>query len=178
MRCFLAINLPEETKEHLEDIILKIEAKNRHQEVKWTETEHLHLTLGFIEEIDQDTLKNIIIDLEALNVPKDFFLSLNRLGVFPNENSPRVIKISLLDNGNNLPSINSFIKNVFIKHNIPVDEHPFSPHITIGRVKRPGVYLRLDQTIKPISFSVNSIDLMKSELTSAGPIYTLLKSFR
>jgi len=177
MRCFIAINLPDEIKAYLEDIILKLEVKNRHQEIKWTEAENLHLTLGFIEEIDEATLDKLRLDMSGLVIPQDFFLCLGKLGVFPNEQSPRVIKINLADTGNKIATIIAFIKKIFVKYNIPIDEHPFNPHITVGRVKRPGVYLRLEQSIKPISFAVNSIDLMQSELTSTGPIYSLLKSF-
>ena len=178
MRCFVAINLPDEVKNYLEDIILKIEKENSHLRAKWSSSENLHLTLGFIEEIDDQTLGKLATDLETLAIPNNFILSLGQLGVFPNNYNPRIIKLDLNNPQGELRPLYSAIKEIFEKNNIPADNRPFFPHITLARLKSRGARVRLSRNIDHLSFVVNSVELIKSELTPAGPIYTILQSYK
>ncbi|MDP2664070.1 MAG: hypothetical protein Q8P08_01380 [bacterium] len=65
-----------------------------------------------------------------------------------------------------------------------VKEFNLSPHVTLGRLKtwqwrqmepeeRPEVSEEID-----LSFEVNSIEVMESQLKRFGPEYTVLESFR
>ncbi len=174
MRCFLAINLSDEIKDYLEDLILKIGKSTPYLRVKWVERENLHLTLGFIENIDESTLKKLSTDLDDLSLPENLILCLGELGLFPNDIKPRIVKISLHDTEKKLGLINDQIKQIFKQNNLPIDEKPFSPHITLGRIKTASAWVRLEKT-EPRCFNVVSIDLMKSKLTPSGPTYSCLK---
>lgn len=178
MRCFLAISLPQEVKDYLEDIILLLEKNNRRLRATWPSPENLHLTLGFIEEINNESLSKLESDLKSISLPADFMLSLNKLGGFPHTINPRVIKLSLTDRDGHLRPIRRLIQAAFTKNGIPTDNRPFSPHITMARIKDYGARVRLMVNIEPLSFMVSAIELIKSELTPSGPIYTILQSYK
>ena len=176
MRCFIAINLPQEVKAYLEDLILHVEKNNYTQKIKYNEPENLHLTLSFIEEIDEPTLEKLKSRLAEIKIPNNLFLELDSLGGFPSKEKPRVVKVSLAEDGKQLIEIKKQLNSILAELNIPIENREFSPHITIGRIKHLNSRLKLKQTIDHLSFQVKSIDLMKSKLTPAGPIYSLLKS--
>ena len=105
MRLFLAINLPKEIKNYLEDTVFRIEKLNNPLPIKWANFKDLHLTMGFIENITQDKLTKLQSLLEkTLSLPT-FILALEEPGLFPNEQNPRVVKISLTDNAKQLQKI-------------------------------------------------------------------------
>jgi 2'-5' RNA ligase len=63
------------------------------------------------------------------------------------------------------------------------EKRPFKSHLTIGRVRRGA--MRLDDLgksiaeaeYKPLKLSVDRVNLVKSELTPSGAIYTTLETF-
>jgi 2'-5' RNA ligase len=62
-----------------------------------------------------------------------------------------------------------------------VDARAFRPHVTLGRVKHDvtteqvGTWARLATNVRyRAAIDVRSIDIMQSELSSAGPRYTVL----
>jgi 2'-5' RNA ligase len=52
---------------------------------------------------------------------------------------------------------------------------PFSPHLTLGRVKRDNDQIRLPwgRGVVPASFTVREITLMESQLRPEGPLYSV-----
>jgi len=56
-------------------------------------------------------------------------------------------------------------------------DKPFSPHLTIGRVKVPRRNPELEEAIRSLTFErvefrINGLILTKSELRPQGPIYS------
>jgi 2'-5' RNA ligase len=65
---------------------------------------------------------------------------------------------------------------------LPHADRPFSPHLTLGRVKEPGDFSALWDTVKVTTFVGQRIDaadvrLVWSTLTPAGPVYRDVESF-
>lgn len=67
------------------------------------------------------------------------------------------------------------------------EERKFSPHLTLGRVKNPlnpeeknFLVSRLAEKtdFSGLSFLVDTIQLIKSDLTGNGPIYSVIQSFK
>lgn len=55
------------------------------------------------------------------------------------------------------------------------EERPFSPHITLGRVKDSGRVQALDWSVglAELGVLVTAVKLVQSELRPSGPVYTL-----
>ena len=95
------------------------------------------------------------------------------VGFFPNFKNPKVFWIGIKEQPQ-LFTLKKLIDNGLDNINIHYDNKPFSPHLTIGRIKTP---LKIkpeigEALVFEASFLVTEIHLMKSDLLSGGPVYT------
>ena len=76
------------------------------------------------------------------------------------------------------------LENQLSQAGYPPEEREFSAHLTVCRVKNPTAGFKLAEAVgqfaqlKLGSLSANAIQVYQSQLTPAGPIYTLLGSFK
>jgi RNA 2',3'-cyclic 3'-phosphodiesterase len=176
MRVFIGIDLPKEIKEYLYDIsthFLDIKGK-----IKYVSKENFHITLKFLDEVNEQTLNNLILALDKITY-KEMNLKLERLGFFPNERHFKVLWLGI-----------SPEEEIFDIHKI-VDfslskyftvEKNFLGHITIARinfVEQKNRFIEISKkiNIEKKEFKVNSFKLFKSTLVPSGPIYEVIKEF-
>jgi 2'-5' RNA ligase len=113
---------------------------------------------------------------------KGFDLQVGGLGSFPNARQPRVLWLGLHATAA-LISTQQTIEAGAVRLGYQKEERPFSPHLTIGRVKQ-GLPAREQEkitlTLNTVQLGniatarVDSIHLFKSDLQPGGPIYTKL----
>ncbi|MCW1296152.1 MAG: RNA 2',3'-cyclic phosphodiesterase [Candidatus Parvarchaeota archaeon] len=182
MRCFIAIEVPGEIKEKIISLQKEIEKSNA--DLKFVENENLHLTLKFLGEIDEEKIKEINAIIEEIT--KDthkFKIQLSMLGVFPNFNYLRVIWVGVTEGKNEILELHSKLDSKLREIGIKKDEQ-FETHLTIARVRSARNKDLLIKKIKEFyhtqigEFEVDEIKLKKSTLTSTGPIYTDLRTFK
>ena len=170
MRCFISIDLSVEATREIERLQRIIKP---HFIGKTTSSENLHLTLKFLDEIENTTLDNVKKKLSKIE-HQSFELTLNGLGVFSQQFIKMVwVKVSTVP----LQSlIDNCLKVIF------EPEHRFMSHITIARVKKikdKQLFLKLINatTINKIIFIVREFYLKESILTNEGPIYKVIKKY-
>lgn len=169
MRCFIAIDLPEEVKNELSLIQKRLpEAK-----MNLVATENLHLTLLFLGDLADFQVDQVKQSLKEIKFNK-FKAYLNGLGVFPNENLIRVVWVAL-EPKELLRGLQNKISDKIKILGLKVDER-FESHVTLSRVKpiqdTPKFLSGMHQIqVKPIQFEVQGFALKKSTLTGQGPIY-------
>ena len=173
MRLFIAINLPKEVKDYLFD--LQKEFKD-YGKINFIHKKNLHLTLKFLGNVDDNKLKEIKEKLNKVK-SKNFEISLNSLGIFPDKEFIRILWIDL-NPKNKVIELAQKIDQELIQF---PNDHPFSDHITLGRVKiiknKDEFLKKLSLELKPLTFKVNSFELMKSDLSKDGPEYTILETY-
>ena len=174
MRLFIAIELPGDVKKTLARLRADIPG------ARWVPVEQLHLTLSFLGEVDNATTK-LLVDKLAQIKASEFNIRFAEAGCFPNQRQPRVLWVGLKPEPllNNLASM---VRNVALSCNIPQEERPFSPHITLARirqqVKQPiTAFFDLYQKQELPSIPVREFILFQSQLTPQGALHTPLKSF-
>ena len=174
MRLFIAIELPDEIKRLLGRMRTEIPGS------RWVPMEQIHLTLAFLGEVDDATLKLLTAELASIQAP-GFRLCFSATGCFPDRRRPRVLWVGLEPEPllNNLASL---VRKAVLACNIPQEERPFSPHITLARLKFPAtreVAPFLDQPQKdglpPIG--VREFILFQSRLTPRGAVHTAINVF-
>lgn len=173
MRLFIAIELPEEVLKHFKFL----QSKLKSDFVNQTFSGQQHLTLKFLGNLDSaddvvELLKKVSFD--------PFEVCLSKCGVFPDEDFVRVVWVGV-EPEKPLVELQKKVEDALKPLDIRND-HSFSPHITLSRVKfvKDKVeFNKIVQSLKPepVKFSVNSFKLIKSDLTPQGPIYTVLASF-
>jgi 2'-5' RNA ligase len=171
MRCFIAIDIPEEIKEKIMKIEKELEEKIK-ESAKFVERENLHITLKFLGEIEENKAQKI---KEIINsIPfTPFKIKLKGVGVFPNEKFIRVIWIG--GESKELEDIAKYLDEKLKSEKFKSEE--FIIHLTIARVKSKvniSDFLKKYQGYEFGEFEVDNVSqikLKKSILTSKGPVY-------
>jgi len=178
MRLFIASPLTHEVEEFLAEIIFDL--KQKRGRVKWVDANNIHLTLKFLGETDENKVDSIISAIKRISVKHKKIDSLvDKIGVFPNLNRPRVIWAGLAESVELLKLLARDIENNMADIGFEKEKRPFKSHLTLGRVKEDSGLYELKEAIKsyiiepqPITF--DKIVLFKSTLTRSGPIYDRL----
>jgi 2'-5' RNA ligase len=100
-------------------------------------------------------------------------------GAFPTLRRPRVLWIGLAPNPALDPLYES-VERACDAAGLGRERRPWHPHVTLGRVRDgaridAGALARAAEAVRPdVTFTVNTVDLMRSELAPAGARYTRL----
>ncbi len=180
-RLFLAINLPPKIKEQLNDSVLKLQKNNKNKPIKWVEKENLHLTLHFLGSVPEEKIPVINQAIEPIvrAFPSLKFSLSNLINAFPDLINPKVIFLEMkeLNDGKTI-ELQKEIGEGLKKLGFEIDYRPFKLHLTLGRVKFKTSLQIPNFSFQISDFRIHSIDLMESQLTPTGPIYTCLKQYK
>ncbi len=114
-----------------------------------------------------------------------FHLALGGTGVFPNPHRTQIVWVGLSGVLEPLLALQKNIEAEVSPLGYPTEARPFSPHLTLGRVRdyaSPGQRQSLGELVTGTHFEnsppfeVTSVSLMKSELSRSGATYTQLAS--
>jgi RNA 2',3'-cyclic 3'-phosphodiesterase len=183
IRAFIAIELPKEIKKELSVVQSKLNTPSKDY-IKWVDPDGIHLTLKFLGKVAEDKVKDII---EAMTVSvqgiRPFNLSLKGLGVFPNANRTQVAWVGLTGELSQLSKLHKQLEAELEKLGFAVEKRRFSPHITLARLRNQASPIErqaLGKLIGETGFisdkviKVTAINLLKSQLTRSGAIYSRL----
>jgi 2'-5' RNA ligase len=189
-RTFIALELNEALQRYLGDIISRVALEL--PILRWVNPASIHLTLAFLGYLTDEQLETAIdaARLAALQaVP--FECRLKGLNIFGSLSQPRVIWMSVEDlpsgkiQGSPLQHVHRVLSRELELRGFEVEKRPFSPHLTLARIKQPLtpdeqqrlqrlLHSRLAGSSSAI-YQVNTLSVMKSELSRSGAKYTCLK---
>src|SRR5258706_2065856 len=185
LRVFIAIELSTVTQDTIQKQTAHLRQALGDDLVRWVPTHNLHLTLKFLGDVATahiDFLKQML--LHEVDPFTEFDIQLGGLGVFPTSKWPRVLWLGLHAPAV-LASLQHNIESATARLGYKKEEHAFSPHLTIARVKQGAPSADL-QKISPALESVqlgniatarvDSVHLFKSDLKPAGSVYIKLFS--
>ncbi len=189
LRAFIAIEFSPALRERFAAIIAALSRDTPPRAVSWVKADNIHLTLKFLGDIPQTHIAPISAALtEAASTVESFSFSVSGLGCFPTIKRPRVLWAGIDPAGaKNLIELQAAVEQQLITLDYPPEDRPFSPHITLGRVRREarpeeavkaGEAVRAQSKTELGSELVNAVTLMKSDLRPGGPIYTHCSSPR
>jgi len=137
VRCFVAIELSDELKR---EIAARTEALRKSgADAKWVRAGNLHLTLKFLGGVPEDKLPEIEAALtKAVSGHAGFTMKLKDVGVFPDRKRPRVVWVGIEDS-DALAAVQKGVEAAMADVGFKPEDRPFSPHLTIGRLKSPMV---------------------------------------
>jgi 2'-5' RNA ligase len=184
LRAFIALDIPGVLQQTIHETARALQ-REIGPLVRWAPVGNLHLTLKFLGDISPAGAEEVARALDALaDSCEPFEMQFSGLGVFPNPRRPRVIIIKIQAPAG-LEALYRRIESACTRMGIKPEERPFSPHLTIGRVRQ---YLRPDDGKKIIqalesstidslgTARVDSVQLYKSDLKPDGAAYTKLFS--
>ena len=176
IRTFIAVSLSASILSGIEKMVRTLQTE--FGEVRWVEPNNLHVTLKFLGDISLNDLPQLIRTVtQCTNKTDSFDLTFQGFGVFPNRESPKTIWIGCREGSEELIQLAKSIDEELFSLGFPKETRRFSPHLTIGRVKKPiqGLSLMpvLDEQQNRLfgSCSVSEVQIFSSELTRRGPVY-------
>lgn len=176
IRAFIAIHLPAVVQEVLGAVSQELAPRVPERAVTWVKPDRMHLTLRFLGDTPISQLGELAEMLDAVAAQhRPFHLQLGHLGAFPNERRPRVIWVGLTGDLQRATALQQVLDQRLVPLGWQPEGKPFSPHLTLGRVKRANDQIRLPwgRGVAPASFTVEAIYLMESQLRPEGPLYTV-----
>lgn len=181
IRSFIAIEIPSDIQSELRKVLNHF--KDLTGKISWTKPEGIHITLKFLGDIQEALIEVLRKNLERLATDyRAFPLVLTGIGAFPNTTYPRVIWVGIQDASGTLIKMQRRLEKDLQPLGFVPEERDFSLHLTLGRVKSlqsKGEFLRKINTLPEFSvdtFVAEKVNLMKSQLTPSGAIYTALVS--
>jgi 2'-5' RNA ligase len=180
IRAFIGIELDERLKRELARLIKRFSSPD--DGIKWVDPGNIHITLKFLEETPVDKINAVerIMDGIAEGHPT-FHIDISGLGAFPNKLQPRILWVGISKRAGMIETMASELDTKLQALGFPPEEHPFSPHITLGRVKGDKLtdhslaLLNSITTPSGLSQKIERIALVRSTLTPKGPEYDVLK---
>ncbi len=197
MRTFIAIEIPatvhsliRQRQQTMEAILV---AANQGQAMKWTPPAKVHITLRFLGATTDHQCQVMQRAISAISAAqKPFVLSIGETGCFPNRQTPHVVWLGIQDEGNPLFNLQQQVEQAAQSAGFAVDTKPFTPHLTIGRLRRAvtrpqsraigrslAQQLTIDASARQpsASFEVSQIVHIQSQLQSTGSVYTPLQTY-
>ena len=179
MRAFFCIELEDEIKEELDGITRPLK-RGSEARVSWVRQENLHITLKFLGEVAPELVEELQLAAEvACEEPGPFALELDRWGVFPNPERPRVIWVGSSSPPPEILRLYRRLEQELEPLGFPPEGKPYTPHVTLGRVKernsaKLGRLKERLEKIEPFRFvaQARGLTLMESRLGPSGAIYT------
>ena len=179
LRTFIAVSLSPSILAGIEKLMRTLQSNG--EGVHWVEPQNLHITLKFLGDVPLNDLPQLIRTLtQSVCQNYSFDLTLQGFGAFPNLESPKTIWIGCREGAEELGQLAEMINESLRPLGFPKEARRFSPHLTIGRVKKPAQrsplmpILDANQNRLFGSCSISEVQIFASELTRRGPIYTEL----
>ena len=185
-RLFIAINLPEEVKRKLAEWQGKMEIQlhPNHSEINWVRKDNLHITLVFLGSVNDEGIVEICkITKEIAEKHSPFLVNFKKISYGPpGKTPPRMIWVEG-EKSKELGKLQQDLENSLGNANLGKTEaREYTLHLTLGRIKE-WEFRKIEPEERPeineevsLSFEVNSIEVMESELKRAGPEYCVLES--
>ena len=179
MRAFVALPLEDTARAALGKLIdeLRASGMGAKQRVRWVERNNIHLTLKFLDAIDEQQVRRVMDAMDTLKGMPAFRMEMHTLGAFPSLARPRVLWIGIEQQ----EQVRALFDKLEVSiHDLNREDRPFTAHITIGRVDGPVDSRGLEKIKKvwddtTISNSfVDRVVLFQSILGPKGAVYRSL----
>lgn len=179
MRLFTGIELPAEIKTRLTRLLDALRPTAR---IKWSAVGNLHVTTKFIGEWPDERLDELVAALLSLPSRELIHIAVRNLGWFPNPNSPRVFWAGV-NAGPGLAELARETERNLERLGVPVEGRPFSPHLTLARIKDPVSLAPLRSAVETLAnpdfgqFTADRFFLYRSTLKPTGSEYQKIAEF-
>ncbi len=168
MRAFLGFPIPP----HLAEALYSSVADRRaaYPDIRWVKPANYHITVLFLGEIDEGEASRIGRILDGLSFNGGTQAAFGGIGSFPPNGAPRVLHVGLSEGEEYCTGVHAKICGVLPEYS---EAHGYTPHITLGRVKRGCRVSWTEPTNAPPNdlFRIEKIVLFQSILSPTGPVY-------
>ncbi|MBI2202710.1 MAG: RNA 2',3'-cyclic phosphodiesterase [Candidatus Rokubacteria bacterium] len=151
--------------------------------VAWIAADNLHVTLKFLGGVEPPKVELVQSAVaRAVRGTAPFDLVVTGLGAFPSATRPRVIWAGITAGRGELTGLAASIEHELAPIGFAPEDRPFSPHVTLGRVRETRRNERLAEAFETGTaerfgtIRVEHVSLMRSDLSPRGARYSELSA--
>jgi len=174
MRLFTGLSLAPSVIEKLSAVL---EQLRRTAPIQWSPIDNLHITCRFIGAWPEERADDIRAALKTVTVAAPVPIAISRFGFFPNPPHPHFL-FAGVQVGPQLQTLVSAIDQALLPLGLAAETRPYSPHVTLARIKAEDDIRALRERIAAItdfdfgSFEAREFHLYESILSARGSVYT------
>ncbi len=180
-RLFIAV--PVVLSDDFQKLSETLQQKMKRDQVVWVKPQLQHLTLRFLgatPDFQIDPLISVLRDISSQN--KQFELQLDKIGVFGSRYAPTTIWYGF----NQFESFKKLFDQLeprLIEMGFEPNYGNLVPHLTVGRIKKIENKHQFTEQITQLQptftqcVEIDALHLIKSKLTTQGPVYKILEVF-
>ena len=178
IRSFVAVEISDGARRQIAELLGRLR-REPCPAVRWVKPELMHLTLAFLGEVSQDFLDAAKTRLSEVARQRGAFMAqLRGLGAFPSPSRARVVWIGTDRGEGEVCALQKDVVKALCSVGYQPERRPFSPHLTIGRLRVPDDMGKVAATqFESEPFRIERVVLFRSVLASSGPVYTTLAEF-
>ena len=183
MRLFVAVEMnqvvADAARDAIDDLRARVMSLAPRARVTWSAPDRIHVTVRFIGEADEARALAIRSALGPTIDAPVFDLAVEGVGAFPPKGPPRVFWAGLTDGRDGLLEVERVVSQ-HLETLVPGEDRPYSPHLTLARVKEPAGLSRatLFEGLATRQFGrvhVDAITLFESRLSPKGATHVPLQ---
>jgi RNA 2',3'-cyclic 3'-phosphodiesterase len=137
------------------------------------------VTLRFLGDTDPTAKEAVIQAASIAALPPPFEVRLKGWGAFPRPDRARVVWIGVSDPSDRLARLAGLLEQAARTANLPPEDRPFRPHLTLVRVREPVPVRRILDRLPEIDIPlpVDQFVLFRSMLGGGAPRYEPVRGF-
>jgi 2'-5' RNA ligase len=181
IRAFVALDLDTLSHRRVVRLSDRLRMSSGTPSATWTTPDKLHVTLKFIESLDEGDVEKLGKALgklaEGAEAPPACGL---RLEAFPRKQDARVVVAELTDDAGAIAGLAAKVEKLTTKLGVPVERRKFRPHVTLARLRLPfdaRKWLRPELTEVAGDCRAGALTLYRSILDAEGSTYERLARF-
>jgi len=178
IRCFIAIEIPDEVKRALGRMQQSLRGAG--VKVRWMDPRVIHLTTKFLGDVADADIPKVCEVMKRVSAGvRPMELSVTGVGSFPARGAPRVLWAGVEGDVEPLADLVARMDRALADDvGIQAEHRPFRPHLTLGRVKSSRNVEQLQEMMTRNAsaafgdFQADVITLFMSKLEPEGAIHT------
>ncbi|MYK56483.1 MAG: RNA 2',3'-cyclic phosphodiesterase [Acidimicrobiia bacterium] len=177
-RIFLAVDLTSEARQALSGRVMEM-ARHRELPGRSTPPRNWHMTLWFLGDVARDRFEMMCHYLSEAPLGDAFRCRFGEWGSFPRPRRASVLWVGVSRGSSSLCSLAAATKEAVTGAGIPLSERPFSPHLTLSRIRPPqDVRALLDSAPSAeVDMTVREVTAFRSHMGGGPPRYEALERF-
>lgn len=176
LRTFIALELSDDARRDLSRLARRLAAPD--DGVRWIDAAAVHVTLKFLGDVEERDVPAIAAALDRLAAgAAPFEMRLRGVGCFPPRGNVRIVWAGIEEPSGGLMRLQAGCETALQPLGFRPEGRPYSPHITIGRVRdgRRSAELRsrlsAESTFAGATMPVKQVVLFESRLQRGGAQY-------
>lgn len=178
MRLFFAFGIPPSENERLRPVVETLAVDL--PAARWVDPANRHVTIRFLGQVNEDALKLVsAAGQRAASQSRPGKISIAGIGAFPKMGRARVLWAGIEDHEATAAQLSQVLDDELAAEGFEREERPYKPHLTLARFKTPARVPAhaLDLLSGAACFSLDTLHLMESHLSSSGARYEVRESF-